>query len=156
MTNVACNVPLRNFLGNEKGLLIASSCAYMKISFIWGLCITLTIGLLIMHFITKHQQDEYNNDITIQYKTVVVPFWLVFLPLIYALYIQMTAVKDAENFWRMEELDFKTSEMPKRDFLVYRVADDRLKTSSAISLLGTTFIGSTSLFGPYLRADSSR
>jgi hypothetical protein len=49
---------------------------------------------------------------------------------------------------------FNTSDMPKKEFLNYRVADDRLVRSSETSLLGTTFIGSTALFGPFLRGDN--
>jgi len=156
MTNIACNVPLRNFLGSQNGIDIARSCAQMKISFAWGVCTVLCIGLLIMHYVTQKQQDEFNKNTDITYQTIVVPYWLALLPLVFAVYINFSAIKQAEDFWRTEELDFRTSDMPKRDYLVYRVADDRLKTSSAVSLVGTGFIGSTALFGPFLRADSSR
>jgi len=156
MTNVACQAPLRNFLGSAKGLEIAKSCGRMKIAFTWGVCLILTLGLMIMHYITQEQQQEFLKNQSITYQTVVVPYWLALLPAGYALYVHLNAESQAESFWKMEELDFKTSDMPKRDYLVYRVADDRLKTSSAVSLVGTGFIGSTSLFGPYLRADSSR
>lgn len=156
MSSVVCNVPLRNFLGTKNGLDIARSCANMKIAFTWGVCLVLVIGLMIMHSRTQDQADEFNKNPNIHYRTIVVPYWLAILPALYALYINFTAISSSEDFWKTEELDFKTSDMQKRDYLTYRSSDDKLRTSSAVSLLGTGFIGSTSLFGPYLRADSNR
>lgn len=84
---------------------------------------------------------------------MVVPLWLSLLPIAYAIYIYFTAVDSAEQYWKTEELHFNTSEMPKKYFLNYRVADDRLSKSSAISLGNTAIIGSSALFGPFLRGD---
>lgn len=156
MANVACSVPLRNFLGTTNGYKIAVSCASMKIAYTWGVCLTLFVGLFVLHFYTKYQQENFENDLTIKYQTVIAPIWLAFIPLVYAVYTQLYAIPNARKYWESEELHFSTSDMPKKDYLVYRIADDRLQTTSAVSLLGTSFIGSTALFGPYLRADSGR
>jgi hypothetical protein len=147
MTRIECAVPLRNFLGTKHGLDIARSCGTLKISWTLGACLVIASAILITHYILEKQKKEGNN-------TIVIPIWTAAIPLVYAAYVYFNAVQAAEEYWKTEELLFNTSEMAEKDFLNYRVADDRLAKSSDVSLLGTTFIGSTSLFGPFLRADN--
>jgi hypothetical protein len=66
----------------------------------------------------------------------------------------LSAVDSSEQYWKSEELNFNTSEMGKKDFLNYRIADDRQKSSTALAVTNTGIIGSAALFGPYLRGDS--
>jgi hypothetical protein len=103
--------------------------------------------LIVTHYILEKQKEEGN-------KTLTIPLWAAAIPSAYAAFVYLTAVQSAERYWKTEELMFNTSDMPKKEFLNYRVADDRLARSSDTSLLGTTFIGSTTLFGPFLRADN--
>ena len=147
MSRIECSVPLRNFLGTKHGLDVARSCGNVKIAWTIGACLVISIAILVTHYILEKEKEDGNT-------TIVIPLWTSIVPLAYGLYIYLTAVNSAENYWKTEELLFNTSEMPKKDFLNYRVADDRLAKSSEVSLLGTTFIGSTSLFGPFLRADN--
>jgi hypothetical protein len=126
----------------------------MRILWVLGACLSISVGLLASYFITKKQEKDYINDPANHQPTVVVPLWLCALPLAFALYTYMSAIDSAENYWRAEELNFSTSDMDKKDFLNYRVLDDRQKSSSALSLSNTGIIGSAALFGPYLRGDA--
>lgn len=148
-----CAIPLRNFLGSDIGISVARSCGNMKIAWTLGVCTVLVIALIILHFVTKKQEDDYIANPAGKYSTVVVPLWLAAIPFGYGIFIWFSAIASAEKYWKTEELNFNTSTMEKKDYLNYRVVDDRLATSSAVSLVGTGFIGSSALFGPFLRAD---
>ena len=148
-----CIVPLRNFLGTPHGLEVAKTCGRMRIAWILGSCTVLSLGLIYSYFVTKRQEEEYLADPTNRNPTVVVPLWLCALPIAYAIYTYYTAVSSAEQYWRAEELNFNTSEMAKSEFLNYRIADDRQKAGHAVSMANTGVIGSTALFGAYLRGD---
>lgn len=150
---IECAVPLRNFLGSDYGIDVARSCGHMRIAWMLGACTVISIGLIYTHYVTKRQEEQYIADPTNRQPTVVVPLWLAVFPIAYATYIYFTAVDSAEQYWKTEELHFNTSEMPKKEFLNYRIADDRLSKSSAISLGNTAIIGSSALFGPLLRGD---
>lgn len=147
MSPVECSIPLRNFLGTKHGLDIARSCGSIKIAWTLGACVVLSVAIVVTHYVLEKQKEDGNTTITI-------PLWASAIPAVYAVYVYFTAVESAERYWKTEELMFNTSDMPKKEFLNYRVADDRLAKSSEASLLGTTFIGSTALFGPFLRADA--
>ena len=153
MSRPECIVPLRNFLGTPYGLSIAKSCATMRVAWIMGACIVLTIGLLISHYITEKQEEEFLAGRENQ-PSVVVPLWLCALPSLYAIYTFFSATSSSESYWKSEELNFQTSEMPKKDYLNYRVGDDRQKLSSGVAFANTGIIGSTALFGAYLRGDA--
>jgi hypothetical protein len=148
-----CIVPLRNFLGTPHGLEVARACGRMRIAWILGACTVLSLGLIYSYFVTKRQEEEYLADPTNVNPTVVVPLWLCALPIAFAMYTYFSAVSSAEQYWRAEELNFNTSEMPKSEFLNYRIADDRQKTGHGVSMVNTGVIGSTALFGAYLRGD---
>jgi hypothetical protein len=147
MSRVECSIPLRNFLGTKNGLDIARSCGSIRIAWTLGVCLILTLALIITHYVLEKQKEDGN-------KTLTIPLWAAAIPSAYAAFVYFTAVESAERYWKTEELMFNTSDMPKKEFLNYRVADDRLVRSSETSLLGTTFIGSTALFGPFLRGDN--
>jgi len=153
MSRPECAIPLRHFLGTPHGLEVARSCGRMRIAWILGACVVISLGLMYSHYVTKRQEDEYIADPTNKNPTVVVPLWLCALPIVFAIYTYFSATSSAESFWKSEELNFHTSDMPKRDYLNYRVADDRLKVSSGVALTNTALIGSTALFGSYLRGD---
>lgn len=146
-------MPLRHFLGTPYGIDVARSCGRMRISWMIGACTVLSLGLMYSYFVTKRQEEEYIADPTNRNPTVVVPLWLCALPIAFAIYTYFSAIPSAEHFWRSEELNFDTSEMPKSEFLNYRIADDRQRVSSALSVTNTGLIGSTALFGAYLRGD---
>lgn len=148
-----CAIPLRNFLGTSYGLDVARSCGHMRIAWMLGACCAISLGLIYSHYVTKSQEQEYIANPAGRQPTVVVPLWLSLLPIGYATYIYVTAVKSAENFWKSEELHFNTSEMPKSEFLTLRVGSDRVDKSSAVSIGNTAIIGASALFGPLLRGD---
>ena len=154
MVRAECAVPLRNFLGSPFGVDVARSCGRMRAAWTLGACLMISVGLLGAHVFTKRQNDEYYASTVSNRRTVVVPLWLAAVPAVFALWTLVQAVPSAESFWRAEELHFATSEMPKKDYIAYRAMDDRLKMSSAVSIAGTGYIGATSLFGPFLRADN--
>ena len=154
MSRIECAVPLRNFLGSEYGVNVAKSCGHMRIAWMLGACCVISLGLIFSHYVTKSQEQEYIADPIGRKPTVVVPLWISLLPIAYATYIYFTAVSSAEQFWKTEELHFNTSEMPKKEFLNYRIADDRLSKSSAVSMANTGIIGASALFGPILRGDA--
>lgn len=151
-----CAVPLRNFLGTSQGLGVAQACSRIRTAWVLGACTVLAVGLAAAHVVTarwRRRQDEEATPATGSSGVFVVPLWLAALPLVYAAYTAASAAGAAEAAWRTEELHFATSDMPKKEYLEYRALDDRLKVSTATSLAGTGLIGTTALFGPFLRAD---
>jgi hypothetical protein len=147
-------VPLRNFLGSSYGIDVARSCGHMRIAWVIGACTAVSVGLLYSHYVTKRQEAQYIADPVGRQPTIVVPIWLALIPIFYAFYTYFTAVRSAEMFWKTEELHFNTAEMNKKDYINYRIGDDRLKMSSGVAVANTAIIGSSALFGPLLRGDS--
>lgn len=149
-TRAECHIPLRNFLGTSFGNEVAKGCGQMRIAWILGASVVLTVGLMISHFITKRQQEEYIADPTKNH-TIVVPLWLCALPVIYSCYTWFTAISASRSYWEKETLHFDTSEMNKKDFLLYTAGDSRQHTQSAVAITNTALIGATSILGPFAR-----
>jgi hypothetical protein len=148
-----CSIPLRHFLGTPFGLNIAKNCGKIRIANVIGACTILTAGLFWGHYYTKTQQEKYELDPTNNQRTVIIPIWICLLPVIYAIWVSYTAIPNAIEFWKTEELKFNSSEMIKKDFLSYTGLDDRQRTSSTVAVLNTILIVSISLFGAFLRGD---
>jgi hypothetical protein len=148
-----CAIPLRNFLGSVNGLDVARSCGQMRIAWVLGACFVLCVGLFVAHYQTKKNNEDYINNLTTS-PSIVVPLWLCFLPVAFAVYTIATALDHAEVYWKTEELNFHTTGMNKEAFLNYRIPDDRLTFSTGSSLLGTGGIVGAAILGPWARADS--
>jgi hypothetical protein len=148
-----CAIPLRNFLGSGKGIDIARSCGQMRIAWVWGACAVICAGLFIAHYQTKKNQEKYEQNIN-DTPSIVVPLWLCFLPIAFAVYTALTALDTAEQYWATEQLNFETTGMNKEAFLNYRIPDDRLITSTGSSLIGTSGIVGAAILGPWARADN--
>jgi len=152
-----CSIPLRNFLETPWGSLVSKSCAEMRVAWTLGAALIISLGLLWSHVITKRQEEVYLANQEQGQATIVVPFWLCFLPIVYAGYVFFTAEKSAEHFWKTESLHFKTyGNENKKEFLNYRSLDDRNNASMSVAAKNALLLGSIPLIGPVLRADSSR
>jgi hypothetical protein len=144
-----CSVPIRNFIDNSIGNSVAENCA--KLNIVWVLGFTLVISIILLSInIGQNYRDDREHD---RPKPLYIPLWLTLVPLAYFLWYYFTAETSSKESLETEKLMFAESGMKKADFLNYRAGEDRAKLSGIIAISGALFIGSTALFGPFLRGE---
>jgi hypothetical protein len=154
-----CQIPIRNLVTNPSfetsGLKLARNCGRLRATWVLGACLILFIGLYFAYLITKKQREDHLADPTTTKNTVVVPAWLCFLPLGFAAYTYLYAVKAAEDMWEQEKIYFTTSGMKAEEYLNFRAGDDRLKKTGGLNFMNTIVLAFSGLFGKWLRGESN-
>ena len=151
-----CAIPLRNFIESSVGSQVAENCSKLNVSWVFGFTISVFVILLVIKLGSKqkhHEEHNHNNNNERPKRYVEIPWWLVLLPLIYFLWYWYSALTQAADSLASEQLMFTESGMKKSEFLSFRAGEDRARMSSYIAACGALFIGSTALFGPFLRGD---
>ena len=139
-----CNMPTRTFVGLGNARSIVTNCAKHRIAFALGFVVVLSLGIMAAHIWTK----EHNPSDKFQ-----VPLWLAALPIAFFAIYAYSQVSYAEQDLQTEELYKQLSGMSKKDFLNYRVGDDRANKSFAASAMSSSILASSSIMGPFLRSD---
>ena len=152
---MGCPVPLRNLVSEsyEVGLRAAVNCGKNRIAYVFGVCLILTLGLFLAYLITKKQDEEYKQDPTSTSPTVVVPLWMCAAPIVYAIYTYYTAIPEAEKLWNTEKLNLQASKMELKDYINFRVGDERAKQGAGFNFVNTSILAGSSLFGKWLRGE---
>ena len=140
-----CSVPLRNYidvLGKMEEISIL--CTKEKLYYSLGLTTVLTIGL---YFIRQWQINQSEKE-----DIVVIPNWIVYLPLLYGLYIVFFSSSDAQYQIASEKIMYETSGIStKKDFLALRSNEEGRTQAFRSGLTNAGLISATGLFGPFLR-----
>lgn len=138
-----CNVPPRFLIGIDNAKSVLRRCAMHRVAFMWGILAVLTLGLLIAAALTAGQPSD-------KFK---VPWWVVALPIVFGLLYAMTTLGSIGGNYDTEVISHKLSGMSKKDYLNYRVGDDRTMRSAAASATSAGVLAGSTLLGPFLRAD---
>ena len=143
-----CSVPLRNFIDSDLGSTIAENCSKLNVFWVLGFSLCISIILIVINL--GQRESERRGD---RPRPLYIPVWLTALPIIYFFWYYYTAQTSSTDQLETEKLLFTESGMKKADFLNFRAGEDRSRMSSIVAASGAIFIGSTALFGPFLRGD---
>lgn len=119
------------------------SCARHKVAYLWGFLLVLVLVLVVAWSITDDRPDY-------EFK---VPLWLVLLPVAYGVIYSMRSVSNFDGDLATEQVEFNLSGMSKRDYLNYKIGDDRTSKSFIGTATSAGLLSGTSLLAPFLRAD---
>jgi hypothetical protein len=82
-----------------------------------------------------------------------VPAWVVPLPLIFGFVYTSGMHKSVDVLWQSEQLEFGLSDMSKKEYLNFKVGDDRTRTNFLASATSASILTGSALLGPFLRGD---
>jgi FtsH-binding integral membrane protein len=128
-------------IGIDNAEIILDSCSRHKILFWLGFALVATASLAIGYALTRN--DEIFK----------IPFWLIFVPTVVLLFYAGTIAQSLKQSWRNESIEHKLSGMNKKDFLGYKIGDDRASKSLGATALSSAVLSGSSILGPFLRAD---
>jgi hypothetical protein len=132
------------FIGVENAADILKTCARHRIFYMFGFMTVVTAVLLAGYFFTVNDEP---NDFH-------VPLWLVVLPAVYVLYFSASVLKNVHDTLESEKLEYQLSGMTKKEYINFKVGDDRLKSSFAGSVFTTGLLSGASVLGPFIRNDA--
>lgn len=61
--------------------------------------------------------------------------------------------KSVDVLWESEKLEFGLSDMSKKEYLNFKVGDDRTRTNFMASATSASILTGSALLGPFLRGD---
>jgi len=145
-TNVSrpeCNVPIRMLIGIDNSSSILMSCARHRVAYMWGLTFVFTTVLLVGWSLTREKESTEFR----------VPIWLVPVPLTLALLYAANVAYQSELDLATERIEQQLSGMSKKDYLNYKIGDDRATRSFMASATSAGILASSGILGPFLRGD---
>lgn len=139
-----CNIPARMLLGISNARQIAQNCARHKILWMWGFLGVITAAIVIGYLVTKSKNAS-------EFK---VPAWLIFVPILLGVLYAAREYSSSIHQMQTDSIEYQLSGMSKKDYLNYKVGDDRTNTSFAASAMSSGLLSGTNVMGPFLRADA--
>jgi hypothetical protein len=82
-----------------------------------------------------------------------VPLWLAIFPALFVLLYMARVGSNLMSDYQSEKLEYTLSGMSKRDYLNYKIGDDRTAKSFAASATSAGVLSGANILGPFLRAD---
>jgi hypothetical protein len=107
----------------------------------FGFAIVATIVLTVAYFLTE-------DDI---FK---IPFWLIFFPTAVLLFYASSVGRAMKQTLRNESIEQKLTGLTKKDYIGYKIGDDRSAKSFGASALSSGVLSGSAILGPFLRADN--
>jgi hypothetical protein len=138
-----CNVPVRFLIGIDNSRSILRACAWQQVVFMWGFLLVITIAILIAYLLSRNNAAN----------TFHVPFWLLFVPPAFGIIYQARMSFNLSNDLAAERIEYQLSGMSKKDYINYKVGDDRTAKSFAASATSAGILSATNIAGPFLRGD---
>ena len=138
-----CNIPPRFLIGLQNSKSILLQCARHKVAYVLGFLVVVTAVIVIGYFRTR-------NDSSASFQ---IPLWLCFLPAVFFLLYAGQSSFNVERDTSRDAIEYQLSGMTKKDFLTYKVGDDRSATGFLGSATSAGILSGTNLLGPFLRAD---
>jgi len=149
-----CNVPIRNFIDNTNSGQIAENCSKLSVFWTFGFCLIVTLILIGIHLGQRKQGHRHSGgEENHHHKGLHLPIWMILAPGIYFIWFLYFSQHNVSETLQTEKILFAESGMKKSEFINFRAGEDRARLSSLVAAAGAIFIGSTALFGPFLRAD---
>lgn len=131
-------------LGISNARQIAESCARHKILWMWGFILVISIALFVGFYVTR------NRPVT-QFK---IPAWLVAVPILFVVLYMIRSYGSVVQQMSSDTIEYQLSGMSKKDYLNYKIGDDRTNTTFAASATSATVLAGSNLLGPFIRADN--
>lgn len=144
----ACGVSRRAYLNVENATEIIKECSQHRVAFVWGIVVVIAALLAAGYALTRQNEHEATPR-----KNFYVPRWTPFVPLLFGLLYTQSATSGALDTWRAEQLEFALSGMPKKEYLQFKVGDDRTNTGFLGTATSAVLLSGTNVLGPFLRAD---
>lgn len=138
-----CNIPTRFLIGIDNSKNILQNCARHRVAYMIGFLTILTIAILIGYFWTKDDPPERFH----------VPLWLATVPVLYGIIYYFTTFSSLHLELATEQIEYDLSTMSKKDYLNYKIGDDRTAKSVAASATSAGVLSGSNILGPFLRAD---
>jgi len=138
-----CNVPLRFLIGVDNSRAILKSCARQKVAYMWGFLLVFIIGILIAFLITRTNDPGYFK----------VPWWLALIPFAFGVLYQYKMYTNLSLDLASENIEYQLSGMSKKDYINYKIGDDRATKSFAATATSAGLLSGTNILGPFLRGD---
>jgi len=127
-------------IGIDNAEHILDNCSTHKIVYWLGFSIVATVSLVIAHIYTAEQALQ-------------IPIWVCFIPAALLLFYAATVGRSTRLTFRNELIEQKLSNMSKKDYIGYKVGDDRTAKSFGGTAMSSAVLASSSILGPFLRAD---
>ena len=138
-----CNIPPRFLIGIQNSKNVLYMCARHRIMYAFGFLTVATIVLLVSYIRTRsHEEGSFK-----------VPLWLCFIPTLFLIIYAAQSASGVDSESATDAIEFQLSGMSKKDFLNYKVGDDRASKAFAASATSAGILSGTNLLGPFLRAD---
>jgi len=138
-----CNIPERMLIGLENAPEILRTCKSHSIAYYFGVALIITT-FLFMGFLFTMDEPETNFK---------VPLWIVVIPFLFLLIYAISRSRSVNLGYDSEMLEMQLSGMSKKDFLNYKIGDDRSKLGFAASATSAGVLAGTNILGPFLRGD---
>lgn len=121
-----------------------------RLGYFWGVLFIAFLVLFVASFMTSGAADEGSPRYHFY-----VPLWVSFVPLLFGLVYtySMTQMSSTDLAWNTEKLEFSLSDMNKKEYLNFKVGDDRTNKNFLASLTSASILSGSALLGPFLRAD---
>lgn len=108
-----------------------------------------TLAVVFLVLLWGHSQTRDKDPST----NIVIPLWLVSVPVLFALVYAYTVQQSVLQEFETEKAEFMLSGMTKRDFLNYRIGEDRAAKAFQGTLTSAALLSGTNVLAPYFRAD---
>ena len=143
MSRPECNIPSRMLIGISNARQISLICSRHKILWAWGLLTMITLGLTLARYLTKDRPSTAFK----------VPSWLIAVGPIAGILYAARIHNYSEQQLFTNSIEHQLSEMPKKDYLNYKVGDDRAALGFISSATSAGLLSGSNILGPFLRAD---
>jgi hypothetical protein len=138
-----CNVPPRFLIGIDNARAVLQRCATHRVAYTWGILAVVTLGLLVAAIVTADNPPD----------KLKVPWWIILLPVAFGLLYAFMSLRNLDGTYDTEVISHKLSGMSKKDYLNYKVGDDRTSRSAYAGATSAGVLAGSNLLGPFLRAD---
>jgi hypothetical protein len=138
-----CNVPVRFLIGVDNSRTILKSCATEQVYYMWGFLFVITVAVFIGYLLTR------NNPIGSFY----IPLWLVLVPIAFGILYQTKSYFNMGTDLASENIEYQLSGMSKKDYINYKIGDDRAAKSFAATGTSAGLLSGTNILGPFLRGN---
>lgn len=137
-----CNLPERMLIGVSNAKSVLRTCSKHKLYYAIGFMIVITMFLCYGYAITRNAPDgEFQ-----------IPFWLIGLP---AFFIALYSLQlNKSNNLSSENLEYTLSGMSKKEYLNYKIGDDRAYRGFMSAASSSAMLSGSTLLGPFIRADA--
>lgn len=111
----------------------------------WGFLAVITAALIVGYYITKDKVGTHHFKL---------PAWLITVPILLAVLFTARSYSATLSQMSTDNIELQLSGMSKKDYLNYKIGDDRTNTSFAASATSAGTLAGSNLLGPFLRADA--